>query len=276
MKIDISAIAKNNGKKGTIEIKQQPVPKIEAVQYFKTLNKLTKSMRYDVKNKIFPIIRLLEKKYTTDSYVEDITQVVAMLSLKYANETASVAKTIAKKMVYNISSKNKKSFDKSLKNQTGVDLSDILVDDGLTDFLDAQVSKNVSLIKSIPQEYFKSIETVVMNGVANGLRFEEIAKQIGGIKGISSVNGKLQNRIKLIARNETSNINSSINKRRQEWLEIKEFKWVTAHDERVRTSHARINGNIYNWDDLPIVDGVKTFPGQPINCRCIAIPVIKI
>lgn len=276
MKIDISAIAKNNGKKGTIEIKQQPVPKIEAVQYFKTLNKLTKSMRYDVKNKIFPIIRLLEKKYTTDSYVEDITQVVAMLSLKYANETASVAKTIAKKMVYNISSKNKKSFDKSLKNQTGVDLSDILVDDGLTDFLDAQVSKNVSLIKSIPQEYFKSIETVVMNGVANGLRFEEIAKQIGGIKGISSVNGKLQNRIKLIARNETSNINSSINKRRQELLEIKEFKWVTAHDERVRTSHARINGNIYNWDDLPIVDGVKTFPGQPINCRCIAIPVIKI
>ena len=277
MEIDISAIAKNNGKKGTIEIKQQPVPKIEAVQYFKTLNKLTKSMRYDVKNKIFPIIRLLEKKYTTDSYVEDITQVVAMLSLKYANETASVAKTIAKKMVYNISSKNKKSFDKSLKNQTGVDLSDILVDDGLTDFLDAQVSKNVSLIKSIPQEYFKSIETVVMNGVANGLRFEEIAKQIGGIKGISSVNGKLQNRIKLIARNETSNINSSINKRRQELLEIKEFKWVTANDgDRVRPSHAKINGNIYNWDDLPIVDGVKTFPGQPINCRCIAIPVIKI
>lgn len=276
MKIDIAAIARNNGKNGTIEIKQQPVPKIEAVQYFKTLNKLTKSMRYDVKNKIFPIIKLLEKKYTTDSYVEDITQVVAMLSLKYANETALVAKTMAKKMVYNISSKNKKSFEKSLKNQTGVDLSAILVDDGLTEFLDAQVSKNVSLIKSIPQEYFKSIETVVMNGVANGLRFEEIAKQIGGIKGISSVNGKLQNRIKLIARNETSNINASINKMRQESLGVKEFKWVTAHDERVRPSHAKINGNIYSWDNLPTVDGVKTSPGQSINCRCIAIPVIKI
>lgn len=63
---------------------------------------------------------------------------------------------------------------------------------------------------------------------------------------------------------------------RQESLGVKEFKWVTAHDERVRPSHAKINGNIYSWDNLPTVDGVKTSPGQPINCRCIAIPVIKI
>lgn len=276
MKIDIAAIARNNGKKGTIEIKQQPVPKIEAVQYFKTLNKLTKSMRDDIRVNLLPVLKALKKKYTTDSYVEDITQVVAMLSLKYANKTESVAKLIATKMVNGVATRNKKGFEKSFKNLTGVDLSEILVDEGLTDFLDAQVSKNVSLIKSIPQEYFKSIETVVMNGVANGLRFEEIAKQIGGIKGISSVNGKLQNRIKLIARNETSNINASINKMRQESLGVKEFKWVTAHDERVRPSHAKINGNIYSWDNLPTVDGVKTSPGQSINCRCIAIPVIKI
>jgi len=32
IKIDVAEIARNNGKKGTLEIKQQPIAKIEAVQ----------------------------------------------------------------------------------------------------------------------------------------------------------------------------------------------------------------------------------------------------
>jgi len=42
MKVDIAEIAKNNGKKGSIEIPQRPVAKIEAVRYFKELNNLPK------------------------------------------------------------------------------------------------------------------------------------------------------------------------------------------------------------------------------------------
>lgn len=276
MKVDIADVARKNGKKGTIEIKQQPVAKIEAVQYFKTLNQLTTAIRKDIREQLMPLIKGLESQYATDGYADKITQMVASLSLKYSNITAIQAKPAAQKMVGSVALKNKKGFDASLKKTVGVDLSTILVDEGLTDFLEAQVNKNVALIKSIPAEYFKSIETVVMNGTANGLRWEAIAREIGGVKDISSVNGKLQNRIKLIARNETSNVNASINKRRQENLGIKEFKWVTSADERVRDSHARLDGRIFAWDNLPTVDGVKTSPGIPISCRCVAVPIIKI
>lgn len=276
MKVDIAEIARSNGKKGSIEIGQQPVAKIEAVQYFKRLNKLTEAMRKDVRDQLIPLLKSLENQYATDGYADQITQMVASLSLKYGNITSILAKQTAESVVGSVAAKNQKGFNASINKAVGVDLSNVLFDEGLEDFLEAQVNKNVSLIKSIPDEYFKSIETVVMNGTVNGLRWESIARQIGGIKDISSVNGKLQNRIKLIARNETSNINASINKRRQEQLGIEKFKWQTAQDERVRQSHAKINGDVYAWDDLPTVDGVKTSPGQPINCRCIAIPVIEL
>jgi len=223
-----------------------------------------------------PLVKALENQYATDGYADQITQMVATLSLKYGNIVSLQAKPAAEKMVGSVSSKNQKAFNASIKKEVGVDLSTILADEGLGDFLEAQVNKNVSLIKSIPDEYFKAIETTVMNGVANGMRWEQIAKEIGGIKDISSVNGKLQNRIKLIARNETSNINASINKRRQEQLGVEKFKWVTSKDERVRDSHAKIDGNIYDWDNLPTVDGVKTSPGIPVNCRCVAIPIIEL
>lgn len=276
MKINIAEIAKENGKKGTIEIPQRPIPKIEAVQYFKELNKLTKAMREDIRKELIPALQAMENQYAADGYADQLTQVIARLSLKYSNLTTLAAKPVSQKMVGSIAGKNEKAFNELVNKAIGVDLTAVIADEGLADFLEAQVNKNVALIKSIPDEYFKSIETIVMNGTANGLRWEEMARQIGGVKDISSVNGKLQNRIKLIARNETSNINASINKRRQENLDIKEFKWVTSSDERVRESHAKLNGKIFSWDDLPTVDGVKTSPGQPINCRCIAVPVIKI
>jgi len=276
MKIDLKTLAKNNGKKGTIEFKQRPIAKIESVQYFKELNKISKSMRTDIKNELIPLLKSLESQYATDGYADALTQLLVRLSTKYKSLTDIFAKMTAEKMVGSVAAKNRNAFNKLVKEAVGVDMESIIVDEGLNDFLEAQVNKNVSLIKSISDEYFKAIETTVMNGTANGMRWEQIAREIGGIKHISSVNGKLQNRIKLIARNETSNINASINKRRQEELGVEKFKWVTADDERVRDSHAKLDGKIFEWDNPPIVDGVPTTPGRPINCRCVAVAVIEV
>ena len=71
-----------------------------------------------------------------------------------------------------------------------------------------------------------------------------------------------------------------MNRIRQTNSGIEYFKWVTSQDERVRHSHVEVakrdvgfGEGVFRWDDLPVVDGVPTFPGQPINCRCVARPV---
>ena len=58
---------------------------------------------------------------------------------------------------------------------------------------------------------------------------------------------------------------------RQMKLGIERYRWRTAGDTRVRTEHAMREGQIFSWDRPP-PDG---HPGQPINCRCYAEPVIE-
>lgn len=274
--IDLKKIAKENNKSGTIELRQKPLSKLESVKYFRELNKLTKAMRLDIRKELLPLLKSLNSQYASDGYADQLSKVIKQLSMKYSNLTEIFAKGAAQKMVTTIATINQKVFLNQVNKKIGVNLEGVLVDEGMSDFLEAQVNKNISLIKSVPDEYFKAIETTVMNGAVNGLRWEDIAREIGGIKDISSVNGKLQNRIKLIARNETSNINAAISKKRQEDLGVKKFKWETSQDERTRESHLVLDGKVFEWKNLPIVDGVKTSPGRPINCRCVAIPVIEI
>ena len=47
-------------------------------------------------------------------------------------------------------------------------------------------------------------------------------------------------------------------------------RWRTVGDSRVRTAHRAREGQIFAWDKPPS-DG---HPGQPINCRCYAEPII--
>ncbi len=47
---------------------------------------------------------------------------------------------------------------------------------------------------------------------------------------------------------------------------------MSSHDSRVRPLHALYDGHVYKWGNPP-ADG---YPGQPIRCRCVAIPVFDL
>ena len=54
------------------------------------------------------------------------------------------------------------------------------------------------------------------------------------------------------------------------YLGITQYIWRTSRDERVRESHLVLEGKTFSWDSPPDVG----HPGQDINCRCTAEPVI--
>lgn len=62
-----------------------------------------------------------------------------------------------------------------------------------------------------------------------------------------------------------------INQLRQEDMGIERYIWVTQGDHKVRSAHAALNGEIFDWDH-PSEEG---HPGQAPNCRCRAVPVPK-
>ena len=79
-----------------------------------------------------------------------------------------------------------------------------------------------------------------------------------------------ENRARLIARDQTSKFNGQLTQLRQQELGITSYIWTTSKDERVRSTHRVLDGKTFTWEK-----GSKIgHPGQEINCRCIAQPII--
>ena len=154
-----------------------------------------------------------------------------------------------------------------MKEAVGVDLQSIVQNEGIEDILIATTRDNVGLIKSIPDEYFKKIENIVFSNTVQGSTSGSMIKQI------QKVNGSTAKRAKLIARDQSSKLNSALSQARQQNLGIEEYVWRTSGDERVRDNHKSKNGKTFRWDSPPKDTG---HPGQDIQCRCVAQPIIKL
>jgi SPP1 gp7 family putative phage head morphogenesis protein len=98
---------------------------------------------------------------------------------------------------------------------------------------------------------------------------------------------KASNRAKFIARNEVGTALGTLNKERQLAADVQLYVWQTAEDERVRTTHRELDQRIFSWQGEVVVGDTTyqmavdhtfsssgTIPGEPWNCRCVAIPYI--
>ena len=159
---------------------------------------------------------------------------------------------------------NKQQFEKTNRYALGFD---IFVDEPwLADQLKLFSSQNAQLIKSIPQQELERVAGDIERGLQQGLRFTEISK------GLQKSFGITHRRARLIARDQTTKLNASLTKLRQQEVGVEEYIWQTSGDERVRKTHRANDGKKFRWDSPPKVTG---HPGNDINCRCVARPVVN-
>lgn len=185
--------------------------------------------------------------------------------------------TWAKRLVGISVEANRDSVDERLvqviHQAIGVDVSRLLSANGpLLQSMREATADNIALIKSIPEEYFDRVTNTVTEGWVSGVRWESLAEQIQRDGDIT------ENRAKLIARDQTAKMNSAFNQERQQQVGIEKYEWQTSGDERVRESHAEVDGKEFRWDEAGPVAGVVAgepcYPGEDINCRCVAVPVV--
>ena len=144
---------------------------------------------------------------------------------------------------------------------------------------DAMISEwvriNVALIKSIDARYFAEVEKLIRDGFREGTTTRDIAASIRRRFAVS------RSRAQLIARDQIGSLNAKITQAKQRELGVVRYIWRTSQDERVRgdpeglypdaePSHFDRDGEEFSWDEPP-VDG---HPGEPINCRCTAEPIL--
>ena len=238
------------------------------------MNKLGRELIKSINNELLPFLKSTEENYIVDNIGNMLDNIFRRLNIKFTGTVIlGFSKQLANSMVTKINQNNKKKFEQSV----GVDFGDVIRSERLDDFISLSINKNVSLIKSLPEQYLKDVEVIVNNGVMNGEHYSEIAKKITAKVG--SANSKLKNRIKTIARNEVQTINAQISLRRSEALGIKKGIYLTSGDERVRPCHKELDGVEYDLSKGAWSKKCQKFiqPGiTDINCRCSFRPVIEV
>jgi SPP1 gp7 family putative phage head morphogenesis protein len=182
---------------------------------------------------------------------------------------------LAKAWAEGISRQSAVGLGQSLKDVSGgVTLKTDVISGAVADVVKASIKQNVALIKSIPREYFLEIEGEVMRSIQTGRGMADLQPFLEKRYGIT------KRRAALIARDQTSKATAAINRARMQGLGVKKFKWLhSMGGKEPRPLHKNVlNGNVYSFDDPPVIDertGEKGFPGQLINCRCRMVPVIE-
>lgn len=127
------------------------------------------------------------------------------------------------------------------------------------------IDENVRLIKSIDERYFNDVREVISTGLQKGMTADALAKEVRLRFHVTA------SRAKLIARDQVGKFHAQMDKERHQELGITRFIWSTSLDEKVREDHRELEGKIFTYAQGHPVEGL---PGQPIQCRCVAIPII--
>lgn len=250
-----------------------------------------------------------ELKQLTDDMVQEVTQQLRMLFSGQAAEIldepvsvgdASIA-DLSSKLLRKLASKFDKIFDEKARSMTdrmanrtldnsksslasslkefaqGKTLDTGILTDRLKVTVQASVAESVGLIKRVPEQYLSAVQGDVMRSITTGNGLQDL------IPALEKQNIKVRNWADNTALDQTRKIYNNINRDRMQALNVQKFEWVHSSGSNQPREHhmlrwpAGLNGGIFSFDNLPIIDertGERGIPGQAINCGCTMRPVI--
>jgi SPP1 gp7 family putative phage head morphogenesis protein len=190
-----------------------------------------------------------------------IDKAIDAFNRRQADDLADLERTV-KQAAQRTADFNRQELGKQIRAAIGVDLplNDPRFADRVADF----TARNVALIKDITDDHLRRVSSLVIGGVSDGRRWEDIARDVKDRLGVD------ERRARLIARDQCGKFYGAVNTARQQALGVTEYVWRTSNDSRVRDEHADREGETFAYADPP-EDGN---PGQAVNCRCNAEPVL--
>lgn len=135
----------------------------------------------------------------------------------------------------------------------------------MQDAFDASLNGNVSLIKSIPQEYLTKVEGIVSRTYSGGRDLETMVKEL------KQCYPEAADRAETIARDQSNKANAVVNQARQLEIGIVEGIWMHSGAGKVpRPSHVAAGKEKRRFEIAKgcWIDGAFILPGHEINCRC--------
>jgi uncharacterized protein with gpF-like domain len=136
----------------------------------------------------------------------------------------------------------------------------------------AVINENVGLIKSIAAEHLSDVQGLVMRSVQQGGNLFDLTKELKARYGL------VHKRAALIAHDQNSKATAVLTRARHLELGVQKARWLHSSAGRhprpghVKASRERL---VYDVAKGAFIDGEYIWPGQLINCRCVAVPIIE-
>ena len=167
----------------------------------------------------------------------------------------------------------------------GLTINTDFITDGMQEFLKATIANNVSLIKSIPSEFFRDVQQAVLSSIADGKGENDLTAFFRQSPHDAKYNNQWERRANNIALDQTRKTYNGLNRERMKKVGVNKFQWIhsgggfDARPHHIDPAPGGLNGGIFSFDKLPIIDlstGERGIPGQAINCKCTMRPVVEL
>lgn len=143
-------------------------------------------------------------------------------------------------------------------------------DAGTEAAIDAFRERNVALFKTLANEELESMSDILDEAERGAWTVSTLSDRLAEEFEVT------QSKADFWARDQVLKLNGQLTQLRQTNAGISKYIWTTSGDERVRETHAELDGSVQSWADPPVVndDGDTANPGDDYQCRCTAYPVL--
>jgi SPP1 gp7 family putative phage head morphogenesis protein len=272
------ATARGATMQGTPLIPPQEAERLYRTAMQKAIQRMVKAYGKELEATIKPFATAADAGLAMDANLgSQLDMMFGRLNKHWGKVFGKLARTLAKTTVSRVDRLSKRRLDQSLKELSGgLTIKTPDLPESMISTLQAATARNVGLIKSIQSKFHDQIAQEVLNNIGDQQSVFENAKKL--VSRVYFHGETTEERARLIARDQVAKMSSEMSAARAKSAGITKFKWRhSGGSADPRKLHLDHNNKIFSYDDLPVIDertGEKGLPGQAINCRCVAIPVI--
>lgn len=255
--------------------KQQHYPTLPAMRYLRDIRPLIDQMLKEYHDELRDIGLERDAEITQDeSLAEKARRTMRRLMAKFEKIFEREAPKIVDGLLQGLNKASIVSTTQSLKETSAnLTLATKPLVPGLMPIISQATKANVALIKSIPVDFHGQIYDAVISSVSPGGHGQKTIMDT-----LERYDGVTRRRAQFIALDQSRKVTAAINSQRARAAGAKRFRWIhSGGGAHPRELHKfTLNGNIYEYDNPPIIDertGERGLPGQLPNCRCTAQPV---
>ena len=218
-----------------------------------------RALRHRVLNPLFRQLRAgLAEAYGA-------AQLIAALDGMPPPNLGTIPEDLAEEHLAKLAGYHRDKLIQTFRTALGIDIRPVLQEAAIRPVLAERMRDNVRLITSIPQRVNDLLHDSIRD-TFEGQPFDQQALARVLQNGYRTVGYQTRR----IARDQTTKTIGQLTEARHRQIGIQEYIWRTSQDERVRPTHASLDGTPQRWDRPPAVG----HPGWDIQCRCVALPVI--